>query len=102
IVAMDMTAEITADVGASALLRISLVYLQNLEMAEAIIGERRFPIVSAASNAAPDRHMLFLGLNGPTERGILASFSPRTIRFFQAGDTVRLETTDFAITGIIP
>jgi Na+-translocating ferredoxin:NAD+ oxidoreductase RnfG subunit/NAD-dependent dihydropyrimidine dehydrogenase PreA subunit len=102
IVALDMTAEITVDVGGSDLLRVSVVYLRDEQIAEAVIGGTRFPIAARGAQAAPDRHMIFFGLNGPTEGNSVAGFPPEAISFVQGVDTVRVGRSDFVATGLLP
>jgi Na+-translocating ferredoxin:NAD+ oxidoreductase RnfG subunit/NAD-dependent dihydropyrimidine dehydrogenase PreA subunit len=102
IVALDMTAEVTLDVGGSDLLRVSAVYLRDEPMAEAIVGQTRFPIVARGIQAAPDRHMIFFGVNGATEGNSVGAFPPDAISFVQAGDTVRVGRPDYLATGLLP
>ncbi len=102
IVALGMTAEMEADVGGSDLFRVSVAYLRDEAMMEAIVGGTRFARARDAAKAAPDRHLMFFGINGPNEGGIVLNFPPQSISFVQAGDTIRIDRTDFVSTGLLP
>ncbi len=102
VVALGMTAEMEADVGGSDLFRVSVAYLRDEAMMEAIVGGTRFARARDAARAAPDRHLMFFGINGPNEGGIVLNFPPQSISFVQAGDTIGIDRTDFVSTGLLP
>ncbi len=96
---LGLVREITADEGGSDLLRITVGYLRDEAMAEAIIGPTRFAYgMPRIRERSPDEHMIFLGLNGPD----ILFFRTRSISFAQAGDTIRTVTEDFQATGLLP
>jgi len=102
IVALEMTAETEAEVGGNDRFRVSVMYLRDAEMMEAIVGPTRYPVAARATADLTDRHLMFFGLNGPTDRPIVLSFPADSIFFVQNGDTIRLGRTDNVSTGLLP
>jgi NAD-dependent dihydropyrimidine dehydrogenase PreA subunit len=102
IVALEMTAEAEMDVGGNDQFRVSVMYLRDPALMEAVLGPTRFPVATRATAELTDRHLMFFGLNGPTDRSTVLSFPADSIFFVQNGDTIRIGRTDNVSTGLLP
>jgi ferredoxin/Na+-translocating ferredoxin:NAD+ oxidoreductase RnfG subunit len=102
IVALGMTAETQADVGGNDLFRVSVMYLRDAALMEAVLGPTRYPVAARATAELTDTHLMFFGLNGPTDQSIVLSFPADSIFFVQHGETIRLGRTDNVSTGLLP